>query len=375
MSRWWQKLKTMAVQTSQTVRWGIIGCGQIALDKSVSALLAAKNGRIAAIADLDPARCELVRQACLSQIGDSLHIYDHFQDLLLDSSIDAVYIALPTGMHLEAVLAAATAGKPILCEKPLGRNALETRQMILAAKTAGVPLMAAYMARFSDLFSEAVRLCKEGEMGQITFVYANFSYPALGPYPPGAPGGWRWTDAKGGGALLDIGVYLAFALREMLQDDVVSVGSLHCNTIAPSGFPNPDTNVAWFRTRKGIPGTFAATFSHEESRIIFYGTKGRLEIQDCFSQSPSGRLELRSGSLHRVIEQSNEAILPHYDNYRREFEHFAEALLTDSPYYPNPLDVLTDSLLLDALRCDSSATEEIIIPDAQTFLKEEASCN
>ncbi len=362
----------MAITQVRTdrVQWGVIGCGQIALDKSVPALLAAQNARIAAISDPLVVRRDLVETVCSAQPGAALRQYEDYRALLQDPEVDAVYVALPTGMHLEAVLEATAAGKAILCEKPLGRSAGESREMLRAARDAGVPLMTGYMSRFSDLYAEAMRLIGGGAIGQVTYVYANFSYPALGPYPPGAPGGWRWTDAKGGGAVLDIGIYLAFALREILQDEIAVVSSLSCTTIAPPGLPNPDTTVAWFQTRKGIPGTFVTTFAHAESRILFYGTEGRLEMEGCFSQSPAGRLKIDSETAHHVSEQGSDAPFPHYDNYRREFEHFSERLLTGSPSYPTPLETLTDALLLDSLRQTSAAGQAVTIPTAQDYLDE-----
>ena len=60
-------------------------------------------------------------------------------------------------------------------------------------------------------------LAPEGRaIGKVTYVAGHFSYCCLDAYPPGAPGGWRWTDALGGGPLLDIGIYLAFGIREIL---------------------------------------------------------------------------------------------------------------------------------------------------------------
>ena len=81
---------------TQRVRFGMIGCGQIAVDKMLPAMRAAKNVELVAVADPILERRELT----------GVQGYSSYQELLSDSSIQAVYIALPTGMHLEAVLAA-----------------------------------------------------------------------------------------------------------------------------------------------------------------------------------------------------------------------------------------------------------------------------
>jgi D-xylose 1-dehydrogenase (NADP+, D-xylono-1,5-lactone-forming) len=322
---------------TRAVRWGIIGCGQIAVDKMLPAMRAASNVELVAVAD------PLAERRALTDAKG----YSSYHELLADPRVEAVYIALPTGMHLKAVLAAADAKKDILCEKPLGQNVAEVTQMLESAARNGVRLMTAYMSRFSDLFQQACQTVRSGSIGEVTFTYANFSYPALGPYPPGAPGGWRWTDPNGGGPLLDIGVYLAFGLRELLDDQIETLNARAVRTVAPEGSV-ADTNMAWTLTTRGIPGVFAATFSHQECRIILYGSNGKLEISDCFAQIPSGRLEVTVAGKTTVTEAASS--LPHFDNYRREVEHFSTAILEHIPYQPDPVAALADAKLLEAMK-------------------------
>jgi D-xylose 1-dehydrogenase (NADP+, D-xylono-1,5-lactone-forming) len=323
---------------NKRVRWGVLGCGQIAVDKMIPAMRAARNVELVAVAD------PIAERRALAGVDG----YLGYQELFADESVEAVYVSLPTGMHLEAVLAAAAAKKAILCEKPMGQNVHEVIQMIEAARHNNVKLMTGYMSRFSDIFQQACQTVHSGVLGDITFVYANFSYTALGPYPPGAPGGWRWTDPVGGGPLLDIGVYLAFGLRELLNQDMTTVNARAANTIAPASAAVPDTNMAWFVTSGGIPGVFAATFSHQECCIMIYGVRGRLVLTDCFAQRPTGRLEVTVDGNTTITNAALD--LPHFDNYRREVEHFSEAILTGAPYQPNAEAVLADAKLLDALK-------------------------
>lgn len=351
------------------VNWGVIGCGQIAIDKAIPGLLAAAGARLVAVSDPLPARVALAQQLAAAQGVTQVRSYGDAAQLLDDPEVDAVYIALPTGMHAAAVAAAAQAGKAILCEKPLGRNAPEVREMVRAARAADVPLMTAYMSRFGDPFREAVQLIAAGRIGQVTFVSANFSYQALGCYPPGKPGGWRWTDAAGGGPLLDIGVYLAFGIREILGDRIAHVGALQCNTVAPPEAAVKDTTVAWFQTARGIPGTFTATFSHAECVMTFYGTQGRLNVEHIFSQSPTGRVECLAGDFHHVFTAALSPERPHFDNYRREFAHFSQALLTRTAFSPSPDEVLNDALLLDALNSPAANGGATKVLTAAEFLE------
>lgn len=334
------------------IRWGVVGCGQIAVDKSIPGLLTAAGARLVAIADVLPARRAVAQELAEKAGVKKLRLHADAASLFADPTVDAVYIALPTGLHAEAVQAAARAGKAILCEKPLGRSAAEVATTVQAARVHGVPLMAGYMSRFSDVFQKAVALVRSGAIGQVTYVAGHFSYTCLEAYPPGAPGGWRWTDPLGGGPLLDIGIYLAFGIREILGERISRVWPVNCDTVVPAGAAVRDSTLACFRTDRGTPGTFVTAFSHNASTLSFFGSKGRLVLDQAFRQTPGASLVCQGKDINFVLDTRDDARLPHYDNYRREFEHFSAALRSGGPWSPSPEDVLADTLLLDALRRD-----------------------
>jgi predicted dehydrogenase len=96
-----------------TVRWGVIGCGQIACDKMIPAIQAAANAELAAVSDVSEDRLRLVAERV-----PHVPRYADYAELLSTGEVDAVYVALPNALHHDAVLAAAAAGKHVLCEKP-----------------------------------------------------------------------------------------------------------------------------------------------------------------------------------------------------------------------------------------------------------------
>ncbi len=354
------------MNSGSKIRWGLVGCGQIAIDKSLPGLLAAKNACLVAIADpLESRRALALDRAGQSNMQPTA--YQDLHELLADPGVDAVYVALPTGMHKNAVIAAAKAKKAILCEKPLGNSAAEVREMVRAARENGVPLMTGYMSRFSDVFQKAAQLVREGAIGKVTYVAANFSYPCSKYYPPGKAGGWRYTDELGGGPLLDVGIYLVFGIREMLGERIARVASLNRNTHAPEGSVISDTTISWFETEKGTPGTLVTSFSHAAQYINFFGTQGNLMVSDCFYQTPGARLECVTGDGNTplILDTKTEANLAHFDNYRREFEHFSAALLQKTPHSPSEDDVLSDALLLDTLKKNADAID---VPSLVEFL-------
>ena len=349
----------MNTSSNRQIRWGVVGCGQIAVDRTIPAIHAASQAVLVAVAD--PIAEQRHLAAAIGNRNEStterptehpVRQYADYSDLIRDPEVDAVYIALPTHMHLESVLRTVYAGKPILCEKPLGRSADEVLQMVNAARNARVPLMTAYMSRFGSAFVDARQSALSGAIGQITFVYADFSYTANTAYPLGVPGAWRWTDPLGGGPLLDIGIYLAFGLREILDDTIAVVGAYQGDTIAPIGAANHDTTAAWFRTVKGVPGALASTFSHNECCIRLYGTKGAIEIVDCFSQNPTGRV-LRTDASGRSVPEVpiNQPASPRlFEHYLREIAHCSDCLIEGREPRPSPEEALLDALLLDALK-------------------------
>ena len=340
---------------TKPVRWGVIGCGQIAVDKTIPALLAAAGARLVAIADVLPARRALALELAARAGRADVRAHDSAEALLADSGVDAVYIALPTGLHAGAVQAAARAGKAILCEKPLGRSTTEVAAMGEAARRHDVPLMTGYMSRFGDVFQKAVALIRDGAIGPVTYVAGHFSYCALDCYPPGAPGGWRWTDPEGGGPLLDIGIYLAFGIREILGEHITEVWPVNCDMIAPAGAVVRDSSLACFRTARGTPGTFVTTFTNSASTLSFFGTHGSLVLDQAFRQTPGARLVCAGREVNLTLDTLADDTLPHFDNYRREFEHFSAALAAGGPWRPSPEDVLADARLLDALGASLAA--------------------
>lgn len=123
-----------------------------------------------------------------------------YEDVLADSDVHVVYIALPNGLHAEWTAKAAAAGKHVLCEKPLAPGAGEAMQMIDACADAGVRLFEAWMTPFSPPWAEAIAAARAAG---VTEIRSRFTF-TIGP---GNETNYRWDLAQGGGALLDVGIY------------------------------------------------------------------------------------------------------------------------------------------------------------------------
>jgi xylose dehydrogenase (NAD/NADP) len=325
----------------EQVKWGVIGCGQISVDKTIPAIVTATNSELAAVSDMNRERLRLVEQQV-----EHINTYEDSGELLASAGIDAVYVALPNSLHCPITLEAARHGKHVLCEKPLALDAGEARRMINACRGSGVKLMTAYMARFGDVFMEAKRVLASDRLGKITMINANFSYAAHRSYTPEKPGFWRWTGERAG-PLLDAGVYLAFTIRELLNGRLARVSAgvwpviSHQSQVA-------DTVVAWFALEDGTPGVMSTTYSHDESSIKIHGEIGSLTLSNSFAQTPSGDLTFIAGK-EQVRFQAGGSRVEHFENYRREVEHFSDAILNQRDYRPAPREALVDMRFLDAV--------------------------
>ncbi len=180
--------------------WGIIGTGAIA--KSFARDLAhARSCRLVAVGSRTRAGAErLVSELKLG--GVTAHA--SYEALLADASVQAVYISTPHPTHGQWAIAAAEAGKHVLCEKPLGMNAGEVMAMIDAARRHDVFLMEAFMYRCHPLTQKIAELVRGGAIGEVRVIQATFGFHWPRPHDPSS----RLLDpALGGGGILDVGCY------------------------------------------------------------------------------------------------------------------------------------------------------------------------
>ncbi len=334
------------------LRWGVIGCGQIAYDKAMPGIKKAQNAELVAVSDVREERLQMVQETWGSQVA----AYTDYHDLLQDEQVDVVYLGLPNALHHPITLAAAARQKHILCEKPLCIDAGEAREMIAACEANGVRLMCAYMSRFGDSFRETRRLVANGTLGRIAMVNASFSFAAYRGYTLDKAGSWRWTG-KRGGPLLDAGIYLAFAIRELLDARVARV-SAQFTTIVAHDFPAPDTTMAWFQLENGVPGILSTCYSHNDSTFAIMGTEGKAVVYDCFAQNPGGRLTCRAGG-YELDFTSNLNQLDHFNNYWQEIEQYSHAILTNTAHRPSAQEALADMMFLDAI-AESAHTGSVV---------------
>ncbi|MGA0794000.1 MAG: Gfo/Idh/MocA family protein [Ilumatobacteraceae bacterium] len=174
------------------VRWGFLGAGYVASRAMAPAVHAAVNAQLFGVASRDPQR---------SVTLEPVEVFDGYQRLLDDPRIDAVYISLTNGQHLEWVTKSLEAGKHVLCEKPLGLGAQEVREMMACAERNNRVLVEAVWSRWHPRFRRIVEAVAAGEVGDVVGIESKFGFASE------MSNNYRLDPSMGGGALLDVGCY------------------------------------------------------------------------------------------------------------------------------------------------------------------------
>jgi predicted dehydrogenase len=186
----------------RTIRWGIIGCGDVTEVKSGPGFQKAANSKLVAVMRRNGERAK--------DYASRHHVpkwYDDAEELIHDPDIDAVYIATPPSAHKEYTLLAARAGKPVYVEKPMALNTEECRTMIAACKNAGVPLFVAYYRRALPRFLKMKELIETQAIGTIRFVNITFYQPHVIDTTAGPS--WRVQPTiSGGGLFVDLASHM-----------------------------------------------------------------------------------------------------------------------------------------------------------------------
>jgi len=326
------------------LNWGIISTGRIAgiFAKGVAG---SASGRVVAVGSRNE---ESARKFAAEHGVPRAH--GTYEALLADPEVQAVYIATPHPQHVEWIIRAAEAGKHVLCEKPIGLNHAEAMVAAEACREHNVLLMEAFMYRCHPQTAKIVELVRSGALGTIGLVQATFGFCA--GFDPASR---LWSNALGGGGILDVGCYavsmarlVAGAASQAPFADPVSVsgaGSLNSQTGVDA------TAAATLKFANGIVAQVATSVGlSQDNSVRIYGTQGWLHVTDPWIPTPEGgatRMTLHQGgtSTEIVVEAARRL-------YSLEADAFAAALeanLRSVPQMP-VADTLGNMAALDAWR-------------------------
>jgi predicted dehydrogenase len=184
----------------KTIRWGIIGCGNVTEVKSGPGFQNSNHSQLVAVMRRDGEKAK-----DYAERHNVPKWYDNAEKLINDPDVDAVYIATPPAFHKEYTIKCAEAGKPVYVEKPMARNFQECSDMIEACTNAGVPLFVAYYRRALDRFNKIKELIDSGKIGEVRFVSITLYKKPLKIHANSGSLPWRFIpELSGGGEFLDL---------------------------------------------------------------------------------------------------------------------------------------------------------------------------
>jgi predicted dehydrogenase/predicted oxidoreductase len=331
--------------SASPLRWGILSTGRIA-GVFTQGVGASQSGRVTAVGSRSEASAKDF--AAKHGIGKA---HGSYEALLADPEVDAVYIGTPHPQHAEWVIAAARAGKHILCEKPMGLNHAEAMVMVQAAREHGVILMEAFMYRCHPQTAKIAELIRDGVFGTVGLVQAAFSFNS--GYSPDSR---LWSNAAGGGGILDVGCY-AVSMARLVAGAAAGKAFLDPVAVTGAGVLHPESGADVYAAatltfaNNVIAQVSAGVGLTQDNVVRIYGTAGWLLV-------PSPWVINRDGGSSKLLlhkagaTEPEEIVIEGAPLYALEADAFAAAVragLRDVPQMSTD-DTLGNLATLDRWR-------------------------
>jgi predicted dehydrogenase len=328
------------------VVWGVLGTARIGMAKVIPAMQRSALIQVRGIAS----RTLKAAEAAAQRLGIP-HAHGSYEALIADPEIEVIYNPLPNHLHVPLTLAAARAGKHVLCEKPIALTADEAR--LLRDVAGEVRIAEAFMVRHHPQWERVRELVHGGNIGVPRVVQVAFSYFNDNPADI------RNQQAVGGGALYDIGCYAILAGRFVFEAEPSRVMAL----------VDRDPQLHTDRTTSGLLDfgmgrQLSFTVSTQccpYQRVTVLGTRGRIEVEIPFNAPQGGvsRIRIDRGG---ALDGSGITMepLPEADQYQRMCENFSRTVRGEQAPFWGVDDAVLQMRVIDALlRSERSSTWEM----------------
>ncbi|MEN6357862.1 MAG: Gfo/Idh/MocA family oxidoreductase [Armatimonadota bacterium] len=344
----------------RTINIGIIGCGGIATKAHMPALQNVPDVKIMAVCDVNE---ECTKSA--AEKFDIPHTFTDYKKMLEMDEIEAVHVCTPNFLHTQPTIDALNAGKHVIVEKPIARNAVEGALMLDAAKKSGKKFMVAHCVRFGADIQALKRFIDAGDLGDIYFgrVWAlrRRGVPSWGVFTD--------KEKQGGGPLIDIGVHmLDLTLYLMGHPKPISASGQcftkigdtpgHVGAYGKWNWENytvEDYAAGFVRLDNGasliIESSFAANISEDIMRSSILGTKGGAETNPV-------RI---FGEQREMVFDMTPKFIPTVNTYEEECKGFYSSIRNDTEPPVTGEQALNVMKILDALYKSSDEGKEVLI--------------
>jgi predicted dehydrogenase len=328
------------LQGGKKIGYCIVGLGRISLNEFMPGVQISEHSKLVALVSGHRDKAERVAD----QYGidhKAIYNYENYDQIAHNPEIDAVYIALPNGMHAEYTIRAAQAGKHVLCEKPMANTVAECEQMIAACRKADRKLMIAYRMQFEPNTLNVIQKLRQGYTGKLLELDCAFGFNIK-------PGEWRLNKKlAGGGPLYDVGIYCVNASRYLTGEEPVSVQGYSSVVDQDGRFTEVEENLAWnMRFPSGVVAScltsYGSIFTGNLARII--GPTGTIEMNPAYSYSGI-HVTGRTGS---GVEDLS-IVDPNPRQFAREADHLATCILEDKEPKADGYEGLRDMQIITAI--------------------------
>jgi len=348
---------------SQSLSFGILGTGHMA-QTMAHCLAGMDDMAVAGFASRDPVRARSVSSAC-----GAIGTYGSLEDMLADSTVDAIYIANETAAHTAAAIQSLQAGKPVLCEKPCGLNAADAEAVAQVAAQTGTLFMEAVATPFLPAVAAAIEAGATGRLGEVHHLSAQFGYPTSPTSHPGC------YSEKGGGVLLDRAIYPVMLALIALGP----VANVKASVRRNSAGLDVEASLMLDHANGAVSILAASLLTELDNRMTLAGTQGTatvdapllaaerysVTVHGAVDRAPPGnagftaRLK-QSPLLRRVRAVARNARMPQlsygHGQYRPQIMHFRDLILAgerESPVLP-PAHSVEALRILDQARAATS---------------------
>lgn len=329
------------------LRWGILGTGNIAR-QFCAGVATATRSKLLAVGSREPKKA--AEFAATHQIPMPLKSYAAVCE---HPDVDAVYISLPNSMHHEWTLRALSAGKHVLCEKPIAANAAQAQEMFDAANRAGRVLMEAFMYRSHPMMLAAMDAVKAGAIGQVKIIRSSFCFKVTK-----TENNIRFRPDLAGGVLMDVGCYSINFSRAIAGADPIefrAMGRLHSSGV-------DEYAVGMMKFPGGVLASFTCGMSlHADNSAYILGSEGYIEIPIPWKPARHGaaytigrsippKMEMPAGGVAQPKPKETFTFDAPSELFGLEADDFAAAVLDGAPVRVPPAETLANMRVLDEMR-------------------------
>jgi len=317
------------------VRWGILSTALIGIEKVIPAMRKSGALEVAAIASRSLAAAE----AAASTLGIA-KAHGSYEALLADPTIEAIYNPLPNHLHVTLTLAAARAGKHVLCEKPMALTAADLE--VLRPYASQVHIREAFMVRFHPQWVEVRERVRSGEIGEPRYMQVPFSYFNADPH------NIRNRADIGGGALYDIGCYAIAAGRWFFEAEPERVIATF-ERDPRFGTDRAASGVLDFGSGRQLAFGIATQVAPYQ-RVQLIGTRGRIEIEIPFNAPQDAPCRYHVDATGALDRSGQKIItLPVHDQYQLQAEAFSRQVRESAPTSAGLDQAVAQMRVIDAL--------------------------